>query len=285
MKLPEASKTYLDLTSFYEPPEYSVVICADDDEYAGRSKVLEKFLSSDDLGDGPTTPTAPSSGSNSNSSTGAITAQAHDDRRCRKLMDISGLATAVELLEMGPGTDQAMLRYQVEYAEAFAFVFSLYAGSTLETAQRLRDKVERGARNHHNIITMSDYHKDGGMTVPVFLIGNRDPDLAPPQEMEEGEGFSPTAFAERAEAEIKVQRDKAQELAQLWGCAYFEVDTSKKQGDSGIDEAISGIGHFIKATERPSTSSTASFRTPMKPPKQYRIRRFLGKVSRMTPFQ
>lgn len=37
-----ASKTYLDLPSFYEPPEYSVVICADDDEYAGRAKLLQK---------------------------------------------------------------------------------------------------------------------------------------------------------------------------------------------------------------------------------------------------
>lgn len=96
-------------------------------------------------------------------------------------MDISGLGTSVELLEMGPETDQAMLRYQVEYAEAFAFVFSLYSAKTLETAQKLHDKVERGARNHHNIITMSEYEKDGGMTVPVFLIGNRDGDLAPPQ--------------------------------------------------------------------------------------------------------
>lgn len=97
-------------------------------------------------------------------------------------MDISGLTTAVELLEMGPGTDSAMLRYQVEYAEAFAFVFSLYAGSTLETAARLHATVERAARNHHNIVTMSEYDKEGGgMNVPVFLIGNRDADLAPPQ--------------------------------------------------------------------------------------------------------
>lgn len=111
----------------------------------------------------------------------AAAAAAENDRRCRKLMDISGLSTSVELLEMGPETDQAMLRYQVEYAEAFAFVFSLYSAKTLETAQKLHDKVERGARNHHNIITMSEYEKDGGMTVPVFLIGNRDGDLAPPQ--------------------------------------------------------------------------------------------------------
>lgn len=102
--------------------------------------------------------------------------------------------------------------------------------------------------------------------------------------MEEEQGFSPTTFLEKAEAEMKVQRDKAKELAQMWGCAYFEVDTSQKHGESGIDEAISGIGHFIKATQRPSTSSTASFRTPMKPPKQYRIRRFLGRMSRMGTF-
>jgi hypothetical protein len=95
-------------------------------------------------------------------------------------MDISGAATAVELLELGPETDTAMLRYQVEYADAFAFVFSLYSPKTLETAQKLRDKVAGSARNHHNIITMSDYERPG-MTVPVFLIGNRDEDLAPPQ--------------------------------------------------------------------------------------------------------
>lgn len=222
---------------------------------------------------------------------------------------------------MGPETDQAMLRYQIEYAEAFAFVFSLYSPKTLETAQTLHDKVQAAARNHHNIVTMSDYDKaSGGMTVPVFLIGNRDADLAPPQgefsfrllsswlagffrrggsgregdacsfsaraltrriEMEEGD-FSPTAFNERAEAEMRVQRDKAKELAQQWGCAYFEVDTSAKRGEHGVDEAVTGIGHFIKATERPSTSSTASFRAPMKPPKQYRIRRFLGRMGRMT---
>lgn len=35
------SKTYLDLPSLIEPPEYSIVICADDDEYAGRGKVLQ----------------------------------------------------------------------------------------------------------------------------------------------------------------------------------------------------------------------------------------------------
>lgn len=105
---------------------------------------------------------------------------ADNDGRCRKLMDISGAATAVELLELGPETDTAMLRYQVEYADAFAFVFSLYSPKTLETAQRLRDKVAGAARNHHNIITMSDYERPG-MTVPVFLIGNRDEDLAPPQ--------------------------------------------------------------------------------------------------------
>lgn len=103
--------------------------------------------------------------------------------------------------------------------------------------------------------------------------------------MGDEEGFSPTAFLEKAEAEMKVQRDKAKEIAQQWGCAYFEVDTSKMQEENGIDEAITGIGHFIKATERPSTSSAASFRTPMKPPKQYRVRRFLGRMSRMTTFK
>lgn len=83
---------------------------------------------------------------------------------------------------MGPETDQAMLRYQIEYAEAFAFVFSLYSPKTLETAQTLYAKVQGAARNQHNIITMSDYDKSsGGMSVPVFLIGNRDADLAPPQ--------------------------------------------------------------------------------------------------------
>lgn len=102
------------------------------------------------------------------------------DGRCRKLMDISGAGTAVELLELGPETDPAMLRYQIEYADAFAFVFSLYSAKTLETAQKLHDKVEGAARNHHNIITMSDYERPG-MKVPVFLIGNRDEDLAPPQ--------------------------------------------------------------------------------------------------------
>ena len=100
----------------------------------------------------------------------------------------------------------------------------------------------------------------------------------------EGGDFSPTAFDESAEADMREQREKAKELAQLWGCAYFEVDTSKKRGEHGVDEAVMGIGHFIKATERPSTSSTASFRTPMKPPKQYRIRRFLGRMGRMTSF-
>ncbi|PSR92114.1 hypothetical protein BD289DRAFT_429520 [Coniella lustricola] len=197
------------------------------------------------------------------------------------MIDISGTSTIVELLELGPETDQAMLRYQIEYAEAFAFVFSLYSPQSLETAQKLHDKIERAARNHHNIVTMSEYDKGGGMDVPVFLIGNRDGDLAPPQEMEEG-NFSPTAFDENAEADMKVQREKAKELAQQWGCAYFEVDTSLKRGEHGVDEAIMGIGHFIKATQRPSTSSTASFRAPMKPPKQYRIRRFLGRVGRMT---
>jgi hypothetical protein len=103
-----------------------------------------------------------------------------NDGRCRKLMDISGTATAIELLELGPETDTAMLRYQVEYADAFAFVFSLYSPKTLETAQKLHDKVAGSARNHHNIITMSDY-EGPGMMVPVFLIGNRDEDLAPPQ--------------------------------------------------------------------------------------------------------
>lgn len=102
------------------------------------------------------------------------------DGRCRKLVDISGTQTTVELLEFGPLTDQAMLRYQVEYADAFAFVFSLYSAKTLETAQKLHDKVEMAARNHHNIVTMSEYERTG-MSVPVFLIGNRDGDLAPPQ--------------------------------------------------------------------------------------------------------
>lgn len=37
-----ANKTYLDLPSFAEPPEYSIVVSADDDEYAGRTKVLQK---------------------------------------------------------------------------------------------------------------------------------------------------------------------------------------------------------------------------------------------------
>lgn len=98
------------------------------------------------------------------------------------MVDISGRETTVELLEMGPETDQAMLRYQIEYAEAFAFVFSLYSPKTLETARKLYDKVQGAARNHHNIVTMSEYDKGaGGMTVPVFLIGNRDGDLAPPQ--------------------------------------------------------------------------------------------------------
>lgn len=282
-------------------------------------------------------------------------AGAGHDGRCRKLLDISGRQTTVELLEMGPETDQAMLRYQIEYAEAFAFVFSLYSPKTLETAQTLHDKVQGAARSQQNIVTMSDYDKaaaaagGGGVSVPVFLIGNRDGDLAPPQgefsfpeldwlagvssrpgdwtggdgagaaivvpppsppssppplapitipgatcvaaadtqtttaEMEEGD-FSPTAFNERAEAEMRVQRDRAKELAQQWGCAYFEVDTSAKRGEHGVDEAITGIGHFIKAAERPSTSSTASFRAPMKPPKQYRIRRFLGRMGRMTNF-
>lgn len=256
----QANKTYLDLPSFAEPPEYSIVVSADDDEYAGRTKVLQKFASNDD----------PSSD-----------ALDHDGR-CRKLLDISGTQTAVELLELGPLTDAAMLRYQIEYADAFAFVFSLYSPKTLETAQRLRDKIEGAARNHHNIITMSEYERPG-MRVPVFLIGNRDADLAPPQEMGEGD-FSPIAFREKAEAEMRALREKAKDLAQQWKCAYFEVDTSASGEDHGVDEAVTGIGHFIRAAERPSTASTTSFSTPMKPPKQYRIRRFLGKMSRITSF-
>lgn len=201
-----------------------------------------------------------------------------------------------------------MLRYQIEYADAFAFVFSLYSPKTLDMAQRLRDKIEGAARNHHNIITMSEYERPG-MRVPVFLIGNRDADLAPPQgefylavpfrtflspegesadtvnfsEMEEGD-FSPTAFNENAETEMRALRDRAKDLAQQWRCAYFEVDTSRSGEEHGVDEAVTGIGHFIRAAERPSTASTTSFSTPMKPPKQYRIRRFLGRVSRMTSF-
>ncbi|KAK7745373.1 hypothetical protein SLS53_002869 [Cytospora paraplurivora] len=269
--------------STQEPPEYSIVVSADDDEYAGRTKVLQKFASNDD----------PSSG------------QDHDGR-CRKLLDISGTQTSVELLELGPETDAAMLRYQIEYADAFAFVFSLYSPKTLETARRLRDKIEGAARNHHNIITMSEYERPG-MRVPVFLIGNRDGDLAPPQGKSPdcarnplravfkgfsadtgtdmgGKDFSPTTFRENAEAEMRALRDKAKELAQEWKCAYFEVDTSSGGEEHGVDEAVMGIGHFIRAAERPSTASTTSFSTPMKPPKQYRIRRFLGRVSRMTSF-
>lgn len=41
-----ANKTYLDLPSFAEPPEYSIVVSADDDEYAGRTKVLQKVCRS-----------------------------------------------------------------------------------------------------------------------------------------------------------------------------------------------------------------------------------------------
>ncbi|ROW16282.1 hypothetical protein VPNG_01858 [Cytospora leucostoma] len=238
--------------STQEPPEYSIVVSADDDEYAGRTKVLQKFATNDD----------PSNG------------QDHDGR-CRKLLDISGTQTSVELLELGPETDAAMLRYQIEYADAFAFVFSLYSPKTLETAKRLRDKIEGAARNHHNIITMTEYERPG-MRVPVFLIGNRDGDLAPPQDMG-GKDFSPTTFKENAEAEMRALRDKAKGLAQEWKCAYFEVDTSSGGEEHGVDEAVMGIGHFIRAAERPSTASTTSFSTPMKPPKQYRIRRFLGR--------
>ncbi|KUI67016.1 Ras-related protein Rap-2c [Cytospora mali] len=255
----QASKTYLDLPSFAEPPEYSIVISADDDEYAGRTKILQRFVTNDDPSDG-----------------------LDHDGRYRKLLDISGIQTAVELLELGPQTDAAMLRYQIEYADAFAFVFSLYSPKTLDMAQRLRDKIEGTARNHHNIITMSEYERPG-MRVPVFLIGNRDGDLAPPQDMEEGT-FSPTTFRENAEAEMRALREKAKALAQEWKCAYFEVDTSKCGEEHGVDEAVTGIGHFIRAAERPSTASTTSFSTPMKPPKQYRIRRFLGRMSRMTSF-
>lgn len=111
----------------------------------------------------------------------------------------------------------------------------------------------------------------------LFLFPCADPGA----EIEDGD-FSPTTFVEKAEAEMRVQRDKAKELAQQWGCSYFEVDTSKTGEEHGVDEAVTGIGHFIKAAERPSTSSTASFRAPMKPPKQYRIRRFLGRMGRMT---
>lgn len=99
-----------------------------------------------------------------------------------------------------------------------------------------------------------------------------------------GKDFSPTAFKETAEAEMRALRDKAKELAQEWKCAYFEVDTSSGGEEHGVDEAVMGIAHFIRAAERPSTASTTSFSTPMKPPKQYRIRRFLGRVSRMTSF-
>lgn len=360
------SKTYLDLPSLGYDYEYSIVICADDDEYAGRNKIIQKVrVTSDALCPLPmfadiNRPRRPQFASLEDP--GIIrpgtSAGAGYDGRCRKLLDISGRQTTVELLEMGPETDQAMLRYQIEYAEAFAFVFSLYSPKTLETAQTLYDKVQGAARSQQNVVTMSDYDKaaaaagGGGVSVPVFLIGNRDGDLAPPQgefsfseldwlagvssrpvdwtggsgtgpgagqagacvaivvpppspplapilpgattvaaadtqtttaEMEEGD-FSPTAFNERAEAEMRVQRDRAKELAQQWGCAYFEVDTSAKRGEHGVDEAITGIGHFIKAAERPSTSSTASFRAPMKPPKQYRIRRFLGRMGRMTSF-
>lgn len=168
------------------------MICADDDEYAGRNRIIQKVCH-------PTllsfclsvslifaSPLTRQSQFASLEDPGIIrpgtSAGAGHDGRCRKLLDISGRDTTVELLEMGPETDQAMLRYQIEYADAFAFVFSLYSPKTLETAQTLHDKVQGAARNYHNIVTMSDYDKaSGGMAVPVFLIGNRDADLAPPQ--------------------------------------------------------------------------------------------------------
>lgn len=36
------SKTYLDLPSLAYDYEYSIVICADDDEYAGRGRILQR---------------------------------------------------------------------------------------------------------------------------------------------------------------------------------------------------------------------------------------------------
>lgn len=180
------SKTYLDLPSLAYDYEYSIVICADDDEYAGRNKIIQKVCHLSLVSTLSHPPLTLCSQFASLEDPGIIrpgtSAGAGHDGRCRKLLDISGRDTTVELLEMGPETDQAMLRYQIEYADAFAFVFSLYSQKTLETAQTLHDKVQGAARNYHNIVTMSDYDKaSGGMTVPVFLIGNRDADLAPPQ--------------------------------------------------------------------------------------------------------
>lgn len=130
-------------------------------------------------------------------------------------MDISGTQATIEMLEMGPETDQAMLRYQIEYAEAFAFVFSLYSPKTLETAQKLRDQVERAARNHHNIVTMGEYESEGNLGVPVFLIGNRDGDLAPPQ----GESTNcpppkkkPPEYLFRSRETARISMDKELEL-------------------------------------------------------------------------
>lgn len=66
--LAPGSKTYLDLPSLIEPPEYSIVICADDDEYAGRNKVLQKVC--------PFLPSAPDSCLSRPSHANSLSAQA-----------------------------------------------------------------------------------------------------------------------------------------------------------------------------------------------------------------
>lgn len=104
--------------------------------------------------------------------------------------------------------------------------------------------------------------------------------------MGDDKSFSASLFDANAAASLRVQREAAKLLAQSWGCAYFEVDTSSSMDHNGVDEAVEGIGHFVKAVEtvRPPTSTGVSIRSRVRAPRNYRLRRFFGRMGRMTSF-
>ncbi|ORY62092.1 uncharacterized protein BCR38DRAFT_410541 [Pseudomassariella vexata] len=213
------------------PKEYSVVLCGDEDEPTGRDKILQKF--------------AP--GKNATDSTEA----------CRQTVDVNGTETLIELVAFDScATDEAMLRYLIEYADAFVFVFSRFSPHTLETVQRYRDVVQH-ALQAKGISRDSD-------EVCFALIGNADTELPV------------VAGTSSSREELKENlRMKGKLMAQSWGCPYLEVNTAEEE-THGVEEAIICIGQAIKSSEKPDLGRGLSTRKS-KPPQRFLMRRMLSR--------
>jgi hypothetical protein len=203
-------------------------------------------------------------------------------------VDICGAPTFLELQGVGPSwCHSPRLEYHGRYADCFAFAFSVSSRKTLETSCAMREAAVRALVAR------------GRGPCPLVLVGNLDPSLAADVTEEEEEddvlvvgetGLQSSPPSSSSLPDGKSSRPRTREVtsteamavAEAWGAAYFEVDTSKSGADS-VEEMILHLGQKIQESKG---VPSAGILVPSLQPARHRgtwLRRVVGHLLPATP--